>query len=46
MLRYQARGNPSAMWTHVVVALLLSASTCARAQDAELGAGEILWAPR
>jgi soluble lytic murein transglycosylase-like protein len=40
MLRYQARGNPSATWTRVVAALLMSASTCARAQDAELGAGE------
>ncbi|QAU48680.1 transglycosylase SLT domain-containing protein [Bradyrhizobium guangzhouense] len=40
MLRYQARRNPSATWMHVVVALLLSASTCARAQDADLGAGE------
>ncbi|MDA9521607.1 murein transglycosylase [Bradyrhizobium sp. CCBAU 11434] len=40
MLRGPARRNPSATWTHVVAALLLSASTCARAQDADLGAGE------
>ena len=40
MLRDPSRPNLSATWVHVVVALLLSASTCARAQDADLGAGE------
>jgi len=40
MLRYHARGHLSATWKHVVVALLLSASVSARAQDADLGAGE------
>jgi len=40
MLRDPARPSLSATWTHVVVALLLSASSCARAQDAELGAAE------
>jgi len=40
MLRDPARPHLCATWKHVVVALLLSASTCARAQDADLGAGE------
>ena len=40
MLRHPARRGLNATWKHVVVALLLSASTCARAQDAGLGAGE------
>ncbi|WP_298872075.1 transglycosylase SLT domain-containing protein [uncultured Bradyrhizobium sp.] len=40
MLRDPARPDLKATWKHVVVALLLSASTGAWAQDADLGAGE------
>ncbi len=44
MQRNPARSNLNATWKHVVMAVLLSASTCAQAQEtakeADLGAGE------
>lgn len=40
MLWSPTRSNFNAMWRGVVVATLLSAATCAQAQDADLGAGE------
>lgn len=40
MHRDPTRPNLNATWKHVVMAVLLSASTCAQAQEADLGAGE------
>jgi len=40
MRRDPARRNLKATWKHVAVGVLLSASTCAQAEDVDLGAGE------